>query len=84
MLRTYNRHTEKTPQDTDQLSKGFIDKKASKDENWKFWTQFVMKDFMAFIGLYLAIRSDNWNLRMAALKDMALLFFGLTGLITKR
>ena len=53
----------------------FLNKKASKDENWKFWIQFVLNDCMAFISLYLAVRSNNWNLRIASLKDMAPVFF---------
>lgn len=39
---------------------------AAADTNWKFWIQFVFKDALAYIGLYLAIRSGNWLLRLAS------------------
>ena len=82
MLKVYTTfNNESRVQNTDQLcsvSDGFMEflnKKASEDENWKFWIQFVLHDCMAFINLYLAARSNNWNLRIASLKDMAPVFF---------
>ena len=47
---------------------------SSKDTNWKFWVQFVFKDAMAYTGIYLAIRSSNWELRLASIKLMAPVF----------
>ena len=52
----------------------FLTTLASRDSTWKFWVQFVFEDAMAYLGLYLAIRSGNWNLRMASMKLMAPLF----------
>ena len=52
----------------------FVDKMASKDINWKFWKQFVFEDMLAYICLYLAIRSGYWELRLASIKLMAPIF----------
>ena len=49
----------------------FIDKMSSADDTWKFWSRFVFEDCMPYIALFIAIRSGNWHLRMAALKQMA-------------
>ena len=51
--------------------KSFIQNRARTDDTWKFWIQFVFQDAMAYIGLYLAIRSGDWHLRMASMKLMA-------------
>lgn len=53
----------------------FLTKMASADKNWKLWKQFTFEDCTAFTGLYLAVRSGNWLLRVKCLKDMAPLFF---------
>ena len=52
----------------------FIDHMANKDDNWKFWSRFVFKDALSFISLYLAVRSSNWTLRVASIKEMAAVF----------
>ena len=49
----------------------FLTTLASRDSTWKFWVQFIFEDAMAYLGMYLAIRSGNWNLRMASMKLMA-------------
>lgn len=54
--------------------KSFLDAKASQDPNWKFWKQFVFEVGLAYIGLFLAIRSGNWDLRLASIKLMAPIF----------
>ena len=49
-------------------------KLAVADETWKFWIQFVFQDVAAYIGLFLAIRSGDWSLRTACIKQMAPVF----------
>ena len=53
--------------------KFFILKQATSDDTWKFWIQFVFQDAMAYIGLYLAVRSGDWQL-IASMKMMAPIF----------
>lgn len=52
----------------------FIQEMTAKDDTWKFWSQFVFVDAMAYISLYLAMRSGDWDLRMTSMKTMAPLF----------
>ena len=52
----------------------FVNEMANKDINWKFWKQFVFEDMLAYICLYLAIRSGCWELRLASIKLMAPIF----------
>ena len=54
--------------------KKFLQAKAQMDETWRFWIQFVFTDALAYVGLYLAIRSGDWCLRVACIKEMAALF----------
>ena len=57
-----------------QPFKSFIQEKARKDDTWKFWVRFLFEDMMAYLGLFLSIRSGDWSLRMASMKKMAPLF----------
>lgn len=57
-----------------QQLKSFIQRQAKADDTWRFWAQFVFQDGIAYIGLFLAIRSGDWNLRMACMKQMAPIF----------
>ena len=52
----------------------FMNTEMEKDETFKFWGEFVFKDCFAYVSLYLAIRSGNWNLRIAGIKSMSALF----------
>ena len=52
----------------------FVDEKAASDDTLKFWRQFVFVDCYSYVGLYLAIRGSDWNLRLSSLKLMAPLF----------
>ena len=52
----------------------FLKMMAEQDDTWRFWVQFVLEDGMAYVGLFLALRSGDWKLRMACLKLMAPLF----------
>ena len=38
------------------------------------WVQFIFEDAMAYIPLFIAIQSGNWDLRVASIKAMAPLF----------
>ena len=52
----------------------FIQKMARTDDTWRFWVQFVFEDAMAYVSLFLVIRSGNWELRVASMKSMAAIF----------
>ena len=52
----------------------FMKENMEKDEMLKFWGQFVLQDCYAYVALFLAVRSGNWKLRIAAIKSMAALF----------
>ena len=54
--------------------KEFIKQQSLQDDIWKFWSQFVFSDCFSYVGLYLAIRGGNWNLRVSSLKQMAPMF----------
>ena len=46
----------------------------SLDDNWKFWTSFIMKDLVSYMAVFIGIRTRNWDLRVAGIKEMAPLF----------
>ena len=54
--------------------KEFVDNLSSKDPTWKFWSQFVFKDALAYVAFFLAIPSGDWDLKMASVKLMAPIF----------
>ena len=47
--------------------------KSARYETFAFWNRFIKKDVFAYIQLYLAIRSRNWDWRQAAIKHIATL-----------
>ena len=57
----------------DQFTK-LTERETEHHETYKFWLQFVFKDCFSYVALYLVIRSRKWDLRMAAIKQMAALF----------
>ena len=54
--------------------KSFCQLMARTDKTWKFWVQLTFQDAMAYVTLFLAIRSGNWTLRVASIKSMATLY----------
>ena len=48
---------------------------CAASDTFQFWDTFFHVDFMAYLGLYLGIRSRNWDLRNASLKKLAGLFY---------
>ena len=59
---------------THEQFKDFIRNMARKDETWRFWVQYVFVDAMAYVSLFLAMRSGDWHLRMSSIKTMAPVF----------
>lgn len=57
-----------------QAFKAWVSAMSDADDTFKFWCQYVFKDCLAYIQLHLAIRCQNWQLRVSALKLMAPLF----------
>ena len=55
----------------------FMTNLAMKQETIKLWFQFLTNDCLAYFGLYVAIRHQNWQLRTASLKLMAAVFEAL-------
>lgn len=52
----------------------FVKNLAQKDSTWKFWKGFIFTDFLAYLSPFTALRTRDWNLRLAGLKQMAPLF----------
>ena len=40
--------------------KAVLQRRAMSDDTWRFWIQFVFQDALAYMGLYLGIRSGDW------------------------
>ncbi|XP_078589268.1 uncharacterized protein LOC144869676 isoform X2 [Branchiostoma floridae x Branchiostoma japonicum] len=64
--------------------KEFCSSSCAHDEVFLFWHRFIHDDFMAYISLYIAIRSGNWNLRLYSYKKMAPLFHAFDHVIYSR
>ena len=47
---------------------------SQKCETFKFWNQFIREDCLCYVNLFIAMRTGNWNLRLASLKKMVPLF----------
>ena len=37
----------------------FIESKAEVDDTWKFWSQFVLEDALAYVCLFLAFKVET-------------------------
>ncbi len=46
----------------------------SVDDNWSFWTSFVMNDLASYMAVFIGNRARKWDLRMAGIKEMAPLY----------
>ena len=62
----------------------FLEHMSSRDGTWCLWSQFILQDGLAYVGFYLAIRSGDWDLRMACLKKMAAVFTAFDHLTYQR
>ena len=52
----------------------FVEKMSTKNLSFCFWNKFIHQDCMAYLCLYLAGRSANWDLRVYSIKQMLPLF----------
>eukprot|EP00117_Sycon_ciliatum_P034252 scpid30999/ scgid4638/ len=57
----------------DQLQE-FATAMAERDDTWRFWVDFYFQHMTSYIGLWVAVRTGNWDLRVAAIKAAAPLF----------
>jgi hypothetical protein len=48
---------------------------TSMDDTWRFWVNFISHEYTNYSGLWLAMRSGNWQLRMTSIKWLAPLFY---------
>ena len=53
---------------------GYVQEQRAADETWHLWSNFVLKDCFGYVGLFLGIRTSDWDLRLSSLKNMAALF----------
>ena len=51
--------------------RSYLSNLSSQDDTCKLWGKFVLEDCLPYIGLYIAMRSGNWNL---SIKEMEPLF----------
>ena len=52
----------------------FMESLALKQDIIKFWYQFLFKDCLSYISLFIAIRYRNWDLRVGSIKQLAAIF----------
>ena len=63
--------------DSENLSnkfEAFCQSQCKIDKIWLFWREFITKSMLPYLGLYLSMRSGQWDLRLASLKMMAPVF----------
>ena len=72
-LRNLNQLLEDLQEKCDVLKQfhEYIQQRESENNTVTFWCEFLFRTCAAYIALYFAIRSGQWNLRMAAIKLMA-------------
>ena len=71
---TLCRNEEEARTNTLKHFQAFVEEKAKEDDNWWFWAEFIFKNGLAFISLYMSVRSSQWNLRLASVKNMVPMF----------
>ena len=59
---------------TEEQFMKFVKQVGDNDKTWRFWAQFIFTDCFCYFSLYLAVRSSNWHLCLASLKQMAPMF----------
>ena len=42
----------------------YVEIRSKADDTFKFWSNFVHRDYFAYVCLYITFRSSNWSLRM--------------------
>lgn len=52
----------------------YLSKLSATDATCQLWVKFILEDCLPYVGLFISMRSGNWNLRLASLKQMAALF----------
>ncbi|XP_064384664.1 uncharacterized protein LOC135333611 [Halichondria panicea] len=57
-----------------QLFDEYIQKRESENKTVKFWIEFIFRTCVGYIALYCAVRTGQWDLRMAAIKLMVPIF----------
>lgn len=55
----------------------FVDSRGSVNPTFKFWSNFCFRDVLNYVGLYMAIRSRDYNLRGACIRQLVPLFHAL-------
>ena len=67
-------YLERTREVHSQVHKQFtywVSALKEKDPSWKFWANFVFRDMLLYLSLFLSMRSGMWSLRVCAIKSMA-------------
>ena len=54
--------------------KSFMENLAGYQDTVKFWYHFMSEDCFAYIGLFVALRFRNWELRNGSIKQLAAIF----------
>ena len=52
----------------------FMDSLCSSQKTSQFWYEFLTKNALIYMALFIAIRNGDWMLRMAAIKSVAAVF----------
>ena len=53
-----------------QQFRSYVSKQAELVDTWKFWLSFIFTEGLVYIQLYMAIRCQNWEMRVSSLKLM--------------